>query len=64
MTSVAFLSRNPAPTREQIRDAFDDYQRTQFGGWPWPDDDPVHGTEPVRFAQHGTGAREHPPVSA
>jgi hypothetical protein len=45
-------------TRAEIEQAFADYQRTQFGGWPWDDNAPVHGREPVRFAKHADGRVE------
>ena len=45
-------------TRSEIQQAFDDYQRTQFGGWPWPEDGPVHGREHGRFARHADGRVE------
>lgn len=45
-------------TREQIAEAIDDYQRTGFGGWPWPTQDPVHPHDQGRFARHVDGAYE------
>ncbi|MEY4909310.1 MAG: hypothetical protein RL260_3028 [Pseudomonadota bacterium] len=48
-------------TAAEIRQAFADYQRTQFGGWSWPDTAPVHGSDPVRFARHADGRTEQPP---
>jgi quercetin 2,3-dioxygenase len=45
-------------SRDQIQQAFADYQRTQFGGWPWPTDDPVHDRDAGRFAKHIDGHLE------
>jgi hypothetical protein len=47
-------------TRAEIQRAIDDYQRTGFGGWPWPEDDPVHGHDRGRFARHVDGRVEEP----
>jgi redox-sensitive bicupin YhaK (pirin superfamily) len=49
-------------TREEIEQAFADYRRTQFGGWPWPDTAPVHGPVHQRFAAHADGRRETLPA--
>jgi len=45
-------------TREEIQQAFSDYQRTRFGGWPWTRPDQVHPKERGRFALHADGKEE------
>jgi len=47
-------------TREEIGDAIRDYRATAFGGWPWPRRDPVHGSEPRRFARRADGTVDEP----
>ncbi|MFJ7727758.1 pirin family protein [Neobacillus sp. NPDC097160] len=45
-------------TDQEIRDAFNEYRRTQFGGWPWGRYDRVNEREAGRFARHGDGRVE------
>jgi len=45
-------------SREEIQETFEDYQRTQFGGWPWPKYDHVHDKSVGRFAKHADGRVE------
>lgn len=45
-------------SNQEIQQAFDDYQKTQFGGWPWPVSNPVHDRNKGRFALHGNGILE------
>lgn len=48
-------------TQSELQQAFVDYRRTEFGGWPWSSDGPVHPREHGRFAVHADGRREEPP---
>lgn len=45
-------------SKAEINQAFEDYHKTQFGGWPWPKYDQVHAREKGRFAKHADGTEE------
>ena len=45
-------------TRAELEQAFQDYRRTQFGGWPFPENAPVHPRDRGRFARHADGRVE------
>jgi redox-sensitive bicupin YhaK (pirin superfamily) len=47
-------------SKQEIQDAFEDFHRTQFGGWPWPRYDQVHARNEGRFALHADGKKELP----
>jgi len=43
---------------DEIHQAYYDYRKTQFGGWPWPRYDNVHPRERGRFAKYSDGREE------
>ncbi|MGB0404280.1 MAG: pirin family protein [Salibacteraceae bacterium] len=45
-------------TRAEIQQTFLDYQKDEFGGWPWPRRDQVHDKSNGRFAKHADGRIE------
>jgi len=47
-------------TREEIQQAYRDYQETRFGGWPWPQADQTHPRDKGRFALFADGREETP----
>ena len=45
-------------TESEIQEAFAEYRRTQFGGWPWPNHEQAHDRNRGRFALHADGTLE------
>lgn len=45
-------------SQSEIQDVIREYQRTQFGGWPWPSHDHTHPRERGRFARYADGHEE------
>ncbi len=45
-------------TQQEIHQAIKDYQRTEFGGWPWNEREHTHSKEKGRFALHADGSEE------
>lgn len=42
----------------EIQQAYNDFRRTEFGGWPWPQRDQVHPHSKGRFAKYSDGTEE------
>ncbi len=45
-------------SKSEIQEAYLDYQRTQFGGWPWPKHEQAHDRNKGRFALYADGTEE------
>lgn len=46
-------------TKEEIHQAFEEFNKTRFGGWPWARYDQVHDKKVGRFAKHADGTIEN-----
>eukprot|EP00455_Lapot_gusevi_P057226 TRINITY_DN9677_c0_g1_i2.p1 TRINITY_DN9677_c0_g1~~TRINITY_DN9677_c0_g1_i2.p1 ORF type:complete len:303 (+),score=51.40 TRINITY_DN9677_c0_g1_i2:43-951(+) len=50
-------------SQQEIQQAFMDYQRTRFGGWPWDEEAFVFPRDKGRFSKRGPNAPEEYPPS-
>jgi len=46
-------------TEKEIQQAFDDYRKTRFGGWPWDRSDPVNPASQKRYARYADETEDH-----
>jgi len=44
-----------ANSHQEIQEAMQDYRKTQFGGWPYKTNEPVHDKNNGRFAKFVNG---------
>ena len=47
-------------SKQEILQAFEDFRKTEFGGWPWDAEDPVNDKDAPRFASFQEGEKEYP----
>jgi redox-sensitive bicupin YhaK (pirin superfamily) len=47
-------------SEREIEEAYRDFEKTQWGGWPWPSPDPVHDRNRGRFAVYPDGRVDTP----
>lgn len=47
-------------TTEEIKQAAEDYYKTQFGGWPWPSHEPVFDRQQTRIAKYADCHEDKP----
>lgn len=47
-------------SKEEVLQAYYDFNTTQFGGWPYPTDEPVNNKYTGRYAQYADGRVETP----
>ncbi len=40
-----------ANSKEELQETMQEYQRTQFGGWPWSSSDPIYDKTKGRFSK-------------
>ena len=48
-------------TREEVVQAYNDFERTMFGGWPWPDGSPTIPASEGRFSVNHKGQEKRLP---